>query len=53
MTQIKAHLMEQNIATNCSQVTVSVLAGWTKKSFGHYAMLKLFLSDHQVIFFHF
>ena len=30
VTQIKAHLME-NIATNCSQVTVPVLAGWTKK----------------------
>ena len=29
MTQIKAHLMEKNIAANCSQVTVSVLAGWT------------------------
>ena len=42
MTQIKAHLMEKNIATNCSQVTVAVLAGWTKKSFGHYAILKLF-----------
>ena len=45
MTQIKAHLMEKNIATNCFQVTVSVLAHWTKKLFGHYAILKLFLSD--------
>ena len=26
MTQIKAHLMEENIATNCFQVTVPVLA---------------------------
>ena len=26
MTQIKAHLMENNIATNCSQLTVPVLA---------------------------
>ena len=42
MTEIKAHLMEKNIATNCSQVTVPVLAGWTKKPFGHYAILKLF-----------
>ena len=42
MTQIKAHSMEKNIATNCSQVTVPVLAIWTKKPFGHYAMLKLF-----------
>ena len=35
MTKIKAHLMEKNIATNSSQVTVTVLAGWTKKLFGH------------------
>ena len=42
MTQIKAHLMEKNTATNCSQVAVPVLAGWTKKPFGHYAILKLF-----------
>ena len=42
MTQIKAHLMKKNIATNCSEVTVPVLAGWTKKPFGHYAILKLF-----------
>ena len=41
MTQIKAHLMEKNIATNCSQATVPVLAGWTEKPFGHYAILKL------------
>ena len=32
----------KNIATNCSQVTVPVLAGWTKKPFGHYANMKLF-----------
>ena len=42
MTQIKAHLMEKNIATNCSLLTVPVLAGWTKKPFGHYAVLELF-----------
>ena len=42
MTQIKAYLMKKNIATNCSQVTVHVLAGWTKKPFGHYAIMKLF-----------
>ena len=42
MTQIKAPLMEKNIASNCSQVTVPVLAGWTKKYFGHYSILKLF-----------
>ena len=42
MTQIKAHLMEKNTATNCYHVTVPVLAGWTKKPFGHYAILKLF-----------
>ena len=47
MTQIKAHLMEKNIATNCSQVVVPVLAGWTKKSFGHYAVFKLCPLDHQ------
>ena len=40
MTQIKAHLMEKNIATDRSQVTLLVLAGWTKKSFGHYAILQ-------------
>ena len=40
MPQIKAHLMEKNIAINCSRVTVPVLAGWTKKPFGHYAILK-------------
>ena len=32
----------KNIATNCSQVTVSVLALWTKKPYGHYATLELF-----------
>ena len=42
MTQVKVHLMEKNTATNYSQVTVPVLAGWTKKLFGHYAILKLF-----------
>ena len=42
MTQIKDQLMEKNIATNCFKVTVPVLAGWTKKPFGHYAILKLF-----------
>ena len=43
MTNLKLNLiMEKNIATNCSQVTVPVLAGWTKKPFGHYAILKLF-----------
>ena len=48
MTQIKAHLMEKkNIATNCSQVTVPVSAGWTNKPFGHCAILKLFPSDRQ------
>ena len=36
MTQMKAHLMEKNIATNCFQVTR--VAGWTKKPFGHYAI---------------
>ena len=48
MTQIKAHLMEKNTATDCSQVTVPVLAGWTKKPFGHHAIFKFFPSDHQV-----
>ena len=37
----------KNIATNCSQVTVLILAGWTKKPVGHYPTLKLFPSDHQ------
>ena len=31
----------KNIVSNCSQVTVPVLASWTKKPFGHYAILKL------------
>ena len=47
MTQIKAHLME-NVPQLTVEVTVPVLAGWTKKRFGHYAILKLFPSDHQV-----
>ena len=47
MTQIKAHLMEKNIATNCFQVTAPCLAGWTKKPFGHYTIMKLFPPDHQ------
>ena len=42
MTQIKADLMKKNIATNCLQVTVPVLAGWAKKPIGHYAILNLF-----------
>ena len=48
MTQIKAHLMEKNISADCSQVAVLVLAGWTKEPLGHYAIFKLFPSDHQV-----
>ena len=47
MIQIKAHLMEKNIAPNCSQVIVPILAGWTKKLFGYYAISKLFSSGHQ------
>ena len=30
MTQIKGHLMEKNVAANCSQITVPVIAGWIK-----------------------
>ena len=48
VTQIKTYLMEENIATDCSQVTAPVLAGWRKKPFGQYAILKLLPSDHQV-----
>ena len=40
VTQIEAHLME-NVATNCSQVTVPVLADWTKKPFGHIKVFQL------------
>ena len=32
----------ENIATNCSQVTIPALGGLTKKYFGHYALLKIF-----------
>ena len=45
MTQIKAHVMEKAL-----QFTVpSVSEGWTKKPFGHYAILKPFPSDRQVV----
>ena len=46
MTQIKSYLMEKNVVTNCSQVTVPVLADWTKRPFGHYTIMKL---SHQII----
>ena len=32
----------ENIATNCSRVTVLALDALTKKHFGHYALLKIF-----------
>ena len=48
MTQITANLMEKNIVTNCFMAAVLALDGLTKKHFGHYAILKLFTSDHQV-----
>ena len=48
MTQIESHLMEKNIATNCSYVKIPVLVGWRKKPFGHYAILNFFPLDHQV-----
>ena len=39
----------ENIATNCSRVTVLALDGLTQKHFGHYALLKInFPPDHQV-----
>ena len=38
----------ENIATSSSRVTVFALDGLTKKHFGHYALLKIFPSDHQV-----
>ena len=47
MTQIKAHLMEKTLQLTIPK-WVPVLAGWTKKPFGNYAILKLFPSDHQV-----
>ena len=34
--------------TNCFMAAVLALDGLTKKHFGHYAILKLFPSDHQV-----
>ena len=40
---------EEDIATNCSKVTVLALDGLTKKRFGHYALLKFFPSDHQEV----
>ena len=48
MTQIKAHLMEKkNIATNCFQVTVPVLAGWTRNPLATTLSWNFFHSDHQ------
>ena len=38
----------ENIATNCSRVTVLALDGLTNKHFGHYILLEFFPSDHQV-----
>ena len=38
----------EKIATNCSRVTVLASDGLTKKHFGHYALLKIFPSDHQI-----
>ena len=38
----------ENITTNCFIATVFPLDGLTKKHFGHYALLKIFSSDHQV-----
>ena len=37
----------ENIATNCSRVTVLASDGLTK-GFGYYALLEIFPSDHQV-----
>ena len=34
--------------TYCSVVAVPALVGLTKKHFGHYAILKIYPSDHQV-----
>ena len=39
------------MAANCSRVTVLALDGLTEKHFGHYTLLKLFPSDHQVLLF--
>ena len=47
MTQITAKFIGENIAANCFMVTVLALNGLTKKHFGHYALLKIFPSDHQ------
>ena len=46
---------EENIATNCSMVTVGALDGLTKKHFGHYALSKIFplrspSNKHRVLF---
>ena len=35
--------------THCSVVTVLALDGLAKKRSGHYAILKIYPSDHQVI----
>ena len=35
--------------TYCSVVAVLALNGSTKKRFGHYAILKFYPSDHQVL----
>ena len=40
----------ENIATNCSRITVFASDGLTKKHFGHYTLLKVFPSDHQAVF---
>ena len=44
MTQITNYskFNGENVATNCSMVTVLALDGLTKKHFGHYALLKFF-----------
>ena len=47
LAQIEAHLMEKNIATNSSHVTVLILAGWTKNPLATTLSLTFFPSDHQ------
>ena len=48
MTANHSKFNGENIATNCSRVTVLALDGLTKKHSGHHALLKIFPSDHQV-----
>ena len=50
MTQIKAHLMEKKHCNWLFPGNSNCFSWLNKESFGHYAISKLFRSDHQEIF---